>query len=75
LLGRTVETLVPESMRAAHRHHRTDYLDQPSVRTMGVGPILAGRRKDGTDFPAYITLTPIMSGGDLLIVAVIREAE
>ncbi len=74
LLGRTVETLVPDSMRLAHRQHRTDYLEQPSERVMGVGPVLAGRRKDGTEFPAYITLTPIMSAGDLLIVAVIREA-
>ena len=51
LVGTPLETLVPESVRAAHKMHRQDYAAAPLTRTMGQGLELYGRRRDGTEFP------------------------
>ena len=52
LLGQTVEILVPEALRHAHKRHRTNYLDHPVIRPMGIGLKLEARRKDGSHFPS-----------------------
>jgi diguanylate cyclase (GGDEF)-like protein/PAS domain S-box-containing protein len=59
LIDRPVETLVPKSLRDAHVRHRADYLKDPAARPMGLGLglELAGRRKDGTEFPVEIGLS------------------
>lgn len=59
LLGRDVEMLLPESARRQHVAHREQYLAAPAVRPMGRGLALKGRRKDGTEFPAEISLSPL----------------
>src|SRR5690348_14268222 len=56
LLGQTVETLVPEALRKAHKRHRVQYLNQPITRPMGTGLKLEARRKDGSHFPVEISL-------------------
>ena len=56
LLGRELETLLPVRFRHAHVAHRENYFAQPRVRSMGAGMDLAGRRKDGTEFPIEIGL-------------------
>src|SRR5260221_14073394 len=59
LLGATVELLVPERYRSGHPAHRQGYFHDPKARPMGRGLDLAGRRKDGTEFPAEISLSPL----------------
>lgn len=57
LVGQPVEVLVPETARAVHAEHRGRYNVNPWVRSMGQGMVLAGQRKDGTVFPAEISLS------------------
>jgi PAS domain S-box-containing protein len=59
LVGRTVETLVPERFRAQHPGHRTTFLGSPSARQMGAGRDLYGLRKDGREVPIEIGLSPV----------------
>lgn len=59
LVGQSVEALVPETVRDAHRGHRARYGSQPRRRPMGIGMELVGRRADGTEFPAEISLSPL----------------
>ena len=58
LIGAPIETLVPESVRPAHKVHRELYVAAPFTRTMGRNPELRGRRRDGTQFPVDIALSP-----------------
>src|ERR1700722_18603018 len=59
LIGRPVEVLVPDEARAVHPGHRAGYLANPRPRPMGAGIELAGRRRDGSTFPAEISLSTI----------------
>lgn len=73
LVGRPVEVLIPERLRARHRDHRAMFMAAPAVRSMGTDLNLAGRRADGSEFPIDVSLAPI--GGDErgLVVAAIRD--
>jgi formate hydrogenlyase transcriptional activator len=73
LLGQTVEILIPERFRQIHPRHRTDYGDQPYVRAMGAGLQLYGRRKDGSEFPVDIMLSPLDMAGGRSVLCVIRD--
>jgi PAS domain S-box-containing protein len=73
LLGQRVEILLPERIRAAHRAHRAGYSLDPRSRPMGVGLELSGRRKDGSEFTVEISLSPMLSGGELLVISIIRD--
>ena len=57
LLGARIEILLPESKRSAHVRDRDRYFESPHARPMGIGMDLAGRRKDGTDFPVEVSLS------------------
>lgn len=72
LLGQKIEILVPEHSRAAHIYHQQEYKARPRIRGMG-GMNLSARRKDGTEFPAEISLSPIRTERGLLITAIIRD--
>src|SRR5690348_3786496 len=61
LLGKLIEILVPESLRQRHKEHRDRYAEHPTMRPMGIGLELFARRKDGTEFPVEISLSPIRS--------------
>ncbi len=74
LLGQPIETLLPERYRHAHLGHRKGYVAQPSQRTMGArGVSLFGRRRDGSEFPIWVSLSPIKVEGTLQIAAAIRD--
>lgn len=73
LIGQPVELLIPERFREGHANHRHDYAAAPRVRPMGEGQELCGRRKDGSDFPVSISLSPIRTGAGLLVFGDIRD--
>jgi PAS domain S-box-containing protein len=73
LLGRSVELLMPERFGAAHRSHRAGYFEDPRPRPMGAGLGRFGRRRDGSEFPAEISLSSIETEDGLLAIAAIRE--
>src|SRR5574341_314814 len=63
LLGKPVEVLVPTAARGAHVSKRAGYQAEPRTRPMGLGVELSGLRKDGREFPAEISLSPLLAGG------------
>ncbi|HET8734504.1 MAG TPA: PAS domain-containing sensor histidine kinase [Anaeromyxobacteraceae bacterium] len=73
LLGKPVEILLPERMRAAHVGVREGYRAAPRPRPMGMGNDLAARRKDGSEFPAEISLSPLRAGEATWAVAAVRD--
>jgi PAS domain S-box-containing protein len=73
LLGRKVEVLLPESLREIHVRYRQGYLEAPQVRPMAAGLNLSGCRKDGTVFPVEVSLSPMTTGGGVLVTAAIRD--
>jgi PAS domain S-box-containing protein len=73
LLGQPVEVLVPEHFRDAHRFHRVGYFADPRTRPMGAALELFGRRRDGSEFPAEISLSSIETEDGTLAIAAIRD--
>ena len=73
LIGNLVEILIPERFRGHHPQHRGNYVAAPSARPMGTGLELYGRRKDGTEFPVDIMLSPVESSGEQSVLTVIRD--
>jgi PAS domain S-box-containing protein len=73
LTGQPLEILVPDSVRAVHPSHRAHYMADPRPRPMGAGMELAGRRSDGSTFPAEISLSAIDTNQGLLITAAVRD--
>jgi PAS domain S-box-containing protein len=73
LQGRPVETLLPAASRAAHVDHRSGFFSHPGHRAMGRGIELFGLRKDGSEFPVEISLSPIQTGQGTLVMSAIRD--
>jgi PAS domain S-box-containing protein len=73
LVDQPVEILVPEMARKAHRAHRDRYAADPKPRTMGSGMELSARRRDGSTFPAEISLSAIETDDGLLVIAAVRD--
>ncbi len=73
LAGQPVEILVPDAVRAAHPAHRAAYVADPRLRPMGIGVELAGRRRDGSTFPAEISLSSIDADEGVLVMAAVRN--
>jgi PAS domain S-box-containing protein len=73
LVGRPIDMLVPGAARSQHAQHVARYTGAPRVRPMGIGMELAGRKKDGTEVPIEISLSPVRTERGLLVTAGIRD--
>ncbi len=73
MLGQNVEMLLPESVRARHETHRSHFAAAPTVRPMGQGMDLVALRKDGSEFPVEISLSPLKARSGRYVTSVIRD--
>jgi len=74
LVGQLVELLVPERLHAFHTARRAEYVANPYARPMGVNPDIFIRRKDGTELPTDIALSPLQTASGLVVVAALQDA-
>lgn len=73
LVGQNVEVLIPGRLRDLHVDHRTAYLREPRLRPMGAGLSLRARRRDGSEFPVEISLSPLQTEEGVLVSGAIRD--
>lgn len=73
LLNQPIEILVPERFRKRHVGHRSHYFANPHTRPMGVNVSLYAARKDGSEFPVEISLSPLETEEGLLVTSIIRD--
>jgi two-component system, sensor histidine kinase len=73
IIGEGIEKLLPERFRVRHVGHRGAFGNNVSARAMGAGLDLYGRRRDGSEFPLEVSLSPIEDVGRTLIAAAIRD--
>jgi len=74
LVGERVETLVPARHRSRHAHDRETYTAAPQRRPMGADLELQGLRRDGSEFPIEVSLSPLTTSSETLIVTIVRDA-
>ena len=73
LIGQSIEMLVPQRQRGQHHGHRDKFHTQPKLRRMGSGLELNGLRRDGSEFPVEISLSPIPTANGLIVLSAIRD--
>jgi PAS domain S-box-containing protein len=73
LMGQKVEMLVPESYRRQHHHHRDNFAEAPKTRRMGADLDLYGRRRNGSEFPVEISLSPVSTESATFVLSAIRD--
>lgn len=73
LAGRAIDDLVPGRFREAHGHQRQDFMRSPHSRPMGAQLRLSALRRDGSEFPAEISLCPIRRGEETFVIAAVND--
>ena len=73
ILGHSVEILIPDRFHQAHIGHRAGFHAELRLRALGGGLAIYGRRKDGTEFPAEISLSPVSTTDGVLVVSIVRD--
>ncbi len=73
LIGRNIDTLVPERFRGTHAQQVKEYFLHPRARPMGSGLDIYALKKDGTEFAADVSLSTMRAGEDVFAVAAIRD--
>ena len=73
LVGKRIEVLIPARFRGQHEEHRTRYMSAPRLREMGVDLDLYALRKDGSEFPSDIMLSPIDTDEGRVVIATVRD--
>ncbi len=73
MIGQRVEMLVPERYRRQHHHHRENFVETPKTRRMGADLDLYGRRRNGSEFPVEISLSPISTEKGVFVLSAIRD--
>jgi len=75
IIGKEVEILVPERFHHKHTSHRQGYVKNPKTRGMGIGMDLFGKRKDGSEFPVEISLSPLKTEEEeeIIVISAIRD--
>jgi PAS domain S-box-containing protein len=73
LLNQKIEILVPQRFHGTHVADRTNYGTTPQTRPMGAGRALTGRKKDGTEFPVEISLSPLRTEHGMLVMSIVRD--
>src|SRR5579863_188777 len=73
LIGQKIEMLVPERYRGEHHHHREKFAEKPKTRAMGADLDLYGRRRNGSEFPVEISLSPIVTEKGTFVLSAIRD--
>lgn len=75
IIGKEVEILVPERFHHKHTSHRQGYVENPKTRGMGIGMDLFGKRKDGSEFPVEISLSPLKTAEEeeIMVISAIRD--
>ena len=73
LAGKMIESLMPARFRKLHVQERAAFAAAPNAREMGAGLALAARRKDGTEFPVDIMLSPVQMPGGRAVIATLRD--
>jgi len=73
LMGQKIEMLVPANYRREHHHHRDNFAQAPKTRRMGAGLDLYGRRRNGSEFPVEISLSPVSTENGLFVLSAIRD--
>lgn len=73
LVGRPIETLIPQRFSGGHSRHRDAYLSGPRLRPMGAGLELLAKRSDGIEFPVDVMLSPMDLEQDRVVLCVVRD--
>lgn len=73
LLGKPIEILIPERLRSQHPHYRTKFMEENRARSMGIGRNLFGLRKDGSEFPIEVGLSPVETDQETLVLGAIVD--
>lgn len=73
LIGKEIDTLVPDNLKHKHVDHRNSYHKMPKKRSMGAGFDLQGKRKDGSTFPVEISLNYFKKEKDMLVMAILTD--